>query len=79
MSKAKNALLTLACGDAYGNVYEMDGLFGHTFDKKTHPDEAEIKNYTDDTKMAMILWDHYTQYETINEDKLFKAITTNLS
>lgn len=73
MGKAKNVLLTLACGDAYGNVYEMDGLFGQTFDKTTLPDEAEIKNYTDDTKMAMILWLHYSEYGTINESKLFEA------
>ncbi len=73
MSKAKNALLTLACGDAYGNAYEMEGLIGTRFEKSTLPNEAKIKNYTDDTKMAMILWDHYTQYETIKEDILFKA------
>lgn len=73
MSKAKNSLLTLACGDAYGNVYEMDGLFGKTFDKSRLPDEAEIKQYTDDTKMAMILWLHYSEYGTIVEEKLFEA------
>ena len=73
MSKAKNALLTLACGDAYGNAYEMDGLFGEKFDKESLPDQAKIKNYTDDTKMAMILWLHYSNYRTIKEDKLFEA------
>ena len=73
MSKAKNSLLSLACGDAYGNAYEMDGLFGVTFDKASLPNEAKIKNYTDDTKMAMILWQHYSDYGTIREDKLFEA------
>jgi len=73
MTKAKNALLTLACGDAYGNAYEMDGLIGARFDKVTLPDKAKIKNYTDDTKMAMILWNHYSEYGTINEEKLFEA------
>ncbi len=73
MSKAKNSLLSLACGDAYGNAYEMDGLFGVTFDKASLPNEAKIKNYTDDTKMAMILWKHYSDYGTIREDKLFEA------
>jgi len=73
MSKAKNALLILACGDAYGNVYEMEGLMGAKFDKATLPNEAKIKNYTDDTKMAMILWLHYSEYDTIVEDILFKA------
>ncbi len=72
-TKAKNALLTLACGDAYGNVYEMEGLMGARFDKANLPNEAEIKNYTDDTKMAMILWLHYSEYGTIVEDILFKA------
>jgi len=73
MDKAKKSLLTLACGDAYGNFYEMDGLFGETFDKSMLPDEAVIKEYTDDTKMAMILWEHYTRYGTIIEEALFKA------
>jgi ADP-ribosylglycohydrolase len=73
MSKAKNALLTLACGDAYGNAYEMDGLIGTKFDKAALPNEAKIKNYTDDTKMAMILWDHYNTYGTIDESRLFEA------
>ncbi len=73
MSKAKNALLTLACGDAYGNAYEMEGLMGAKFDKSQLPNEAQIKNYTDDTKMAMILWLHYSEYGTIVEDKLFEA------
>ncbi len=71
--KSKNSLLALACGDAYGNIYEMDGLSGMTFDKTSLPDEAEIRNYTDDTKMAMILWVHYSEYGTINEEKLFEA------
>lgn len=66
-------MLTLACGDAYGNAYEMDGLFGETFDKDSLPNQAKIKNYTDDTKMAMILWLHYSDYGTINRDKLFEA------
>jgi len=73
MSKAKNALLTLACGDAYGNAYEMEGLMGAKFNKSQLPNEAQIKNYTDDTKMAMILWLHYSEYGTIIEDKLFEA------
>ncbi len=73
MSKAKNSLLCLACGDAYGNDYEMEGLFGQTFDKSSLPNEAKIKNYTDDTKMAMILWLHYSNYGTIHENKLFDA------
>jgi ADP-ribosylglycohydrolase len=73
MVKAKNALLTLACGDAYGNAYEMDGLFGKKFDKDSLPDEAKIKAYTDDTKMAIILWQHYSEYGTIVEKKLFDA------
>jgi len=72
VTKAKNALLTLACGDAYGNVYEMEGLIGARFNKANLPNEAEIKNYTDDTKMAMILWLHYSEYGTIVEDALFK-------
>lgn len=71
MNKSFNSLLALACGDAYGNTYEMEGLFGQTFDKESLPDEAEIKIYTDDTKMAMILWEHYSNYGTIQEDKLF--------
>ena len=73
MSKAKNSLLTLACGDAYGNAYEMEGLIGAKFDKATLPNEAQIKNYTDDTKMVMILWLHYSEYGTIAENKLFEA------
>ena len=73
MHKAKNSLLTLACGDAYGNAYEMDGLIGTTFDKQSLPNEAKIKQYTDDTKMAMILWNHYNEYGTIREEELFKA------
>jgi len=73
MSKAKNALLTLACGDAYGNAYEMDGLVGVKFDKEVLPNEAKMKTFTDDTKMAMILWNHYSEYGTIVEEKLFKA------
>ena len=51
----------------------MDGLFGATFDKETLPNQAKIKNYTDDTKMAMILWLHYSDYGTIKEDKLFES------
>ncbi len=73
MSKAKNALLTLACGDAYGNVYEMEGLFGVKPNKSILPNEAKIKSYTDDTKMAMILWLHYSEYGTIVEERLFEA------
>ena len=46
MSKAKNALITLVCGDAYGNAYEMEGLMGAKFDKSQLPNEAQIKNYT---------------------------------
>ena len=76
MIKAKNSLLTLACGDAYGNAYEMEGLMGVRFNKRNLPDEAKIKNYTDDTKMAMILWLHYSEYGTIVEDKLFRAYAT---
>ncbi len=72
-SKAINSLFALACGDAYGNAYEMDGLVGETFNKASLPDEAKIKNYTDDTKMAMILWKHYSEHNTIKEDKLFEA------
>ena len=44
MSKAINSLIALACGDAYGNAYEMDGLIGKTFDKALLPKEAKIKN-----------------------------------
>jgi ADP-ribosylglycohydrolase len=73
MSKSKNSLLTLSCGDAYGNAYEMDGLMGQTFTKKDLPNHAKIKNYTDDTKMAIILWKHYTQYHTIIEEVLFQS------
>jgi len=71
--KSKNSLFSLACGDAYGNTYEMEGLFGKTYDKTSLPDEAEIKKYTDDTKMAIILWMHYSKYGTIKKDKLFEA------
>jgi ADP-ribosylglycohydrolase len=71
--KAKNSLCTLACGDAYGNAFEMDGLIGVRFDKDLLPDQALIKNYTDDTKMPMMLWVHYGNYGTIVEDKLFEA------
>ncbi len=73
MSRSKNALITLACGDAYGNAYEMEGLFGATFDKKTLPDVAKIKRYTDDTKMAIILWKHYSEYGTIMPETLLAA------
>ncbi len=71
MTKSKNSLLTLACGDAYGNAYEMEGLGGVKYDKATLSDEAKIKEYTDDTKMAIMLWEHYSQFGTIVEEELF--------
>jgi ADP-ribosylglycohydrolase len=55
VKKAKNAMLFLACGDAYGNVYEMDGLYGRHFAIEELPDKAVVKRFTDDTKMALIL------------------------
>jgi len=43
MTKSKNALLTLACGDAYGNVYEMEGLGGGVkYDTGMLPGEAKV-------------------------------------
>lgn len=68
--KSYNALVSLACGDAYGNYFEKFGLRGKTFAANTLPDGAKVKSITDDTKMALILWNHYATYKTIRAEEL---------
>ena len=73
MTRSRNSIIALACGDAYGNEYEMKGLTGTTFSKDNLPSYALKKQFTDDTKMALILWEHYTEHGCINEKNLFRS------
>lgn len=73
MRKSHNSLIALSCGDAYGSAYEMEGLMGDTFEKDNLPSNAPTKQFTDDTKMALILWNHYTKHKCIDKGKLFKS------
>ena len=64
------SLLALACGDSYGNYFEMMGLQGATFDIKKLSNKPVEVNITDDTKMATILFKHYIKHKTIHVEKL---------
>lgn len=70
---AINSLICLACGDAYGCAFEMEGLRGSKWEIDELPDYARIKKVTDDTKMALILWEHYKTYGVGYQSKLKKA------
>ena len=73
MLNIKNrSLLALACGDSYGSYYEMYGLSGVTFDINKLPNIPIEKRITDDTKMAMILLEHYKRYDKLDTDFLLK-------
>jgi ADP-ribosylglycohydrolase len=67
-----NSLLALACGDSYGSHYEYEGLCGCKFSISTLPNKPTLKNITDDTKMATLLYQHYKRYNTINVNLLTK-------
>lgn len=66
------SMLALACGDSYGSHFEYDGLMGITFDIKKLPNKPKTIKITDDTKMAVILLNHYMKNETIDISKLFE-------
>lgn len=70
---ALNSLLALACGDAYGNHYESEGLGGKRWPIDLLPDVPVIREITDDTKMALILWNHYEMYGTDETERSFAA------
>ncbi|QCT95026.1 ADP-ribosylglycohydrolase family protein [Caminibacter mediatlanticus TB-2] len=70
--KYNNSLIALAFGDSYGMAYEYDSLMGISFKKEKLPDYPKIAKITDDTKMALMLYNHYLEYKTIKEDILFE-------
>ena len=70
---AKDSLIALACADAYGNYYEMEGLFGAKWKIDDLPETPITNEITDDTKMALILWRHYEKHGTDRQDLLFMA------
>ena len=65
-------MVALACGDSYGNAFEMEGLMGKRFNRDTLPDTPLKPAITDDTKMALILLQHYKKYGDLNEDLLLR-------
>jgi len=67
-----HSLLGLACGDSYGSYYEMDGLMGVKYDIKQLPNNSATPIITDDTKMAIILLQHYRKYKNIDVEKLYE-------
>jgi ADP-ribosylglycohydrolase len=67
------SLLALACGDSYGSHFEMAGLMGTTFDIKSLPEIPVIKRVTDDTKMAVILLEHYKNHKKIRPNILIDS------
>ena len=66
------SLLSLACGDSYGSHYESYGLMGVRFDLSELPDIPVKKQITDDTKMAIILLNHYKKHQTLKTDFLLR-------
>ena len=66
------SLLALACGDSYGSHYEYEGMCGVTFKIRSLPMKPIKPNITDDTKMAIILLEHYNKNRTLNEVKLLE-------
>jgi len=68
--KASKSLLALACGDSYGSHYEHEGLSGIRPSLLTLPNIPNFPNITDDTKMAIILCNHYNQHSAIKEEIL---------
>jgi len=67
------SLIALACGDAYGSYFELEGLIGSKFDINLLPDVSVKKVITDDTKMALILFEHFNKYEKIKSKVLFNS------
>lgn len=65
-----NSLIALACGDSYGSHYEHEGLMGCKFSLSSLPNKPKFQNITDDTKMALILFNHYKKYNTLKVDIL---------
>lgn len=65
MLDKNKSLLSLACGDSYGSYFEMAGLMGDVFDIESLPKVPVAKRITDDTKMAIILLEHYREHKTI--------------
>jgi ADP-ribosylglycohydrolase len=70
MINAKNSFLALACGDSYGSHFEMEGMMGCQFPLSSLPNVPKFPNITDDTKMATILFKHYTKYKMLKRDIL---------
>jgi ADP-ribosylglycohydrolase len=60
--RALSCLLALACGDSYGSAYETEGLAGARWPAASLPNMPVEPTVTDDTKMAVLLMEHYKRY-----------------
>jgi len=73
MLDTNKSILALACGDSYGSYFEMAGLMGDVFDIDSLPDVPVQKRITDDTKMAVILLEHYKNHKEIKSNILIDS------